>query len=123
MTKQEIIAIYETAKAVYQKIISLQRGKECINEDLGVNVNSFADYYRAFQKMMDGGLHSRSINSDLRDYMLSRILVEFGVERYKKALDAYYQSILWYEKNHHVYMSKERSIYNKHLNESKRQSK
>lgn len=65
MTKQEVIAIYETAKAVYQKKVTLQRGKEYVNKKYNINVNSFADYYRTFQKMMDGGMHRRSINSDL----------------------------------------------------------
>lgn len=119
MTKQEVIAIYETAKAVYQKKVTLQRGKEYVNKKYNINVNSFADYYRAFQKMMDGGMHRRSINSDLRDYMLSKILEEFGIERYNKAIDTYYQSILWYESTHQTNMLKERSIYNKHKIKSK----
>ena len=73
MECEQMYAIYRAAKAIYNKEERLADGKEMLFQKHGVNKNSFADYYRAFQKMLDGELHSRSISSAMRDYFLSQI--------------------------------------------------
>ena len=80
MDLEQIKAIYKMAKAVYNKDERLNVGAEKLYETYGVNVNSFKDYYRALQKMLDGKLHTRAINSNLRDYYLSCIYVDYGVD-------------------------------------------
>ena len=67
MTNEQLEAVYKLSNSIYNKEIRLVDAKKIISEKFNVNPNSFADYYRAFQKMLDGKLHSRSISSDLRN--------------------------------------------------------
>lgn len=100
MECEQMYAIYRAAKAIYNKEERLADGKEMLFQKHGVNKNSFADYYRAFQKMLDGELHTRSISSALRDYFLSQIYKDYGAEKLRIALKAYRASILYYEGTH-----------------------
>lgn len=115
MTIDLMRAIYDVAKSIYNGERRLVDAKKYINEKFGVNANSFADYYRAFQKMLDGGIHSRIISSSLRDFFLSRISEDYGQERLTIALKAYMESILYYERTHNNSRLKtDRSIYEKY---------
>lgn len=117
MIKQEcIIAIYEKAKGVYSGKDTLKNAKETLYSEYDVNKNSFADYYRAFKNMLDGKLHTRIISSDLRDYYLTRIYEDYGVDKLRIALQMYNKSILYYEQCHNNrLLKKDRRIYDKHL--------
>ena len=79
-------------------------------EDDGINHNSFSDYYRAWRNMLDGTVHTRSINADLRRVMFSRIKLQYGIESLKKALDAFEKSIEYYEESHNTHMNKDRAV-------------
>ena len=116
MDNEQMKAIYTMAKAIYNKRESLTEGARRLYLTHEINPNSFADYYRAFQKMLDGGLHARSIGSDLRDYFLSRILQDYGASKLRTALDAYKASIEYYEKTHRTNRKREWEIYNKYNN-------
>lgn len=116
MTLEQIKAVYEIAKATYDKKIRLVDAKKIISEKFSVNKNSFADYYRAFQKMLDGELHTRSISSNLRNYYLDMIYKHYGPNKLKIALDAYMDSIIYYEETHNTNMITERNIH-KHFND------
>lgn len=117
MTTEQIESIYEMANAIYYKKIRLVDGREILFKKYGVNKNSFADYYRAFQKMLDGKLHTRAINSSLRIYFLNKIYECYGVDRLKIALDAYMESIVYYEESHNNTNRKiERDIYQRFSN-------
>lgn len=110
-----IIAIYEKAKEVYSKQDTLKNAKSKLYSEYGVNENSFEDYYYALKNMLDGTLHKRMINSDLRDYYLTRIYEDYGVDKLSIALQAYMSSILYYEQGHdNRLLKKERGIYDKH---------
>ena len=104
-------AIYKMAKAIYNKEERLKNGKEKLFLTLGVKPNSFADFYRAFQKMLDGELHTRSISSNLRNYYLDMIYKHYGPNKLKIALDAYMDSIIYYEEAHNTNMITERNIH------------
>lgn len=115
MEKETMEAIYKTAKSVYDGNDSLSDAKEAINKSFNVNINSFADYYRALQKMLDGGTHKRIISSGLRDYFLSKIYEVYGKEKLRKALDVYMESILYYECTHNnCTLHKDRAVYLKY---------
>lgn len=116
MDLEQIKAIYKMAKAVYNKDERLNVGAEKLYGTYGVNVNSFKDYYRALQKMLDGKLHTRAINTDLRDYYLSCIYVDYGVDRLGIALTAYMKAIEYYEETHNCVRKIEREIYEKYSN-------
>ena len=76
-TVEQMSAIYKMAKAIYNKEERLKNGKEKLFLAYGVEPNSFADFYRALKKMLDGELHTRGINTDLRDYYLSQIYKDY----------------------------------------------
>ena len=116
MTNEQLEAIYKLSNSIYNKEIRLVDAKKIISEKFNVNPNSFADYYRAFQKMLDGELHSRSISSDLRNYYLDMIYKHYGPNKLKIALDAYMDSIIYYEETHNTNMITERNIH-KHFSD------
>ena len=117
MNLEHMTAIYKMAKAIYNKEERLVNAKETLNSKYGINKNSFADYYRAFQKMLDGELHTRSISTDLRDYYLYQIYKDYGADKLRVALKAYMDSIVYYEEGHNnTVRKKERDIYEKHYN-------
>lgn len=110
-----IIAIYEKAKGIYSGKDTLKNAKGMLASEYGVNENSFEDYYYAFKNMLDGKLHKRMINSDLRDYYLTRIYEDYGVDKLRIALQIYMGSILYYEQSHNnILLKKDRGIYDKH---------
>ena len=102
MTQEELSAIYKMAKAIYNKEERLVNGKEKLFYNYKINKNSFADFYRAFQKMLDGELHTRGINTELRDYYLSQIYKDYGATKLRTALKAYMDFILYYESSHNI---------------------
>ena len=117
MKIDEMSAIYIMAKAIYNKEVRLVDGKEKLFLSHGINKNSFADFYRAFQKMLDGELHTRGISTDLRDYYLSQIYKDYGAERLRTALKAYMDFILYYEEGHNNTVRRiERDIHQKYCN-------
>ena len=109
-------ALYISVKSVYDRKKSLAEAKEYINKAFNVNVNSFADYYRAFKIMLDGGQHKRIISSGLRDYFLSKIYEVYGNDKLSRALEVYMESILYYEGTHkNCTLHKDRAVYQKYV--------
>ena len=100
MNFEQMKAVYEMVKAIYNKEERLVIGKEKLHLTHGINKNSFADFYRAFQKMLDGELHTRGISTDLRDFYLSQIYEDYGTKKLETALNAYMDFIIYYEKKH-----------------------
>ena len=116
-TVEQMSAIYKMAKAIYNKEERLKNGKEKLFLTLGVKPNSFADFYRAFQKMLDGELHTRGISTDLRDYYLSQIYKDYGADKLRIALKAYMDFIIYYEEGHNNTLREiERDIHQKYCN-------
>jgi len=123
MNFEQMKAVYEMVKAIYNKEERLVIGKEKLHLTHGINKNSFADFYRAFQKMLDGELHTRGISTDLRDFYLSQIYEDYGTKKLETALNAYIDFIIYYEKKHNNIKKKnERKIYQKHYELIKHQS-
>lgn len=115
MKIEQMSAIYKMAKAIYNKEERLVNGKEKLFLTHRINKNSFADFYRAFQKMLDGELHTRGISTDLRDYFLSQIYKDYGAEKLRIALKAYMDFIIYYENGHNNTTRKiERDIHQKY---------
>ena len=115
MTHETIIAIYEMSQAICNGNFTLQEGKRIISQKYKINENSFAIYYRAFKCMLDGKCCSRGINVELRDYMLRRILIDYGIKNYEIAITAYFMFIAYDEEHKHINKIKERNLYKKHL--------
>ncbi len=83
-------------------------------EERGINPNSFNNYYRAWHKMLNGEVHTRSINSELRNEMLTRISKYYGNETLKIALEAFEKSINYSEETHNTNMFKDRAVMEWH---------
>ena len=109
-------AIYTMAKAIYNKRESLTEGARRLYLTHEINPNSFADYYRAFQKMLDGELHTRNIGSGIREYFLSRIFQDYGPSKLQTALSAYKKFIEYGEDTHYTNRKLDREIYTKYSN-------
>ncbi|MGN0214399.1 MAG: HNH endonuclease [Muribaculaceae bacterium] len=122
MEKEQMTAIYKMAIAIYNKKERLVDGKKKLFLSYGINKNSFADFYRALQKMLNGELHTRGISTDLRDYYLSQIFKDYGADKLRVALKAYMDFIIYYENGHNNRKRKiERDIHKKYcdiLNEA-----
>mgnify|MGYP003508766967 FL=1 len=117
MNIEQMSAIYKMAKAIYNREERLVNGKEKLFLSHGINKNSFADFYRAFQKMLDGELHTRGISTDLRDYYLSQIYKDYGADKLRIALKAYMDFIIYYEEGHNNTLREiERDIHQKYCN-------
>lgn len=115
MTHDVMEAIYDMAQAIYEGNDRLKDCKMRINKYYHVNENSFATYYRAFKYMLDGYCDKRGINPELRDYMLTRIHKDYGIEQYKIAVNAYKLFIEYDEEHKHINKIKERELCEKHL--------
>ena len=61
------------------------------------NKASMSYYIEAFCYMLDGRKYTRSISTELRVFYLEKILEEYGVQKLKKALDAFMKHIEYYE--------------------------
>ena len=109
MDTKQMNVVCDLVKSISDGRITLKEAK-LKAEDESINPNSFSDYYRAWRTMLDGTVHTRSINSDLRRVMLSRIKSQYGIESLQKALDAFEKSIEYYEESHNTHMNKDRAV-------------
>lgn len=114
MTNEVMAAIYNMVKAIYEGNETLKDGKIKIHNNYKVAENSFATYYGAFRCMLDGKCHSRGINVELRNYMLNKILNDYGLDRYRTAVNAYLLFIDYDTEHKHINKIKERELYKKH---------
>jgi len=107
--------IYNVAKRVYDKEIKLVKGQDELNYKCnGMNESSAADFIYSFKKMLEGKMHQRTINSDIRDYMLECIYKEYGREKLRIALGAFMKHIEYYEDIKEGTQIKDRQLYEKY---------
>lgn len=109
--------IYRISRKIYKGEIKLVDAKKEINERYGMNQSSFTDHYYAYKKMLEGKLHQRTIDTEIRDIMLYSIKSEYGIQQLRIALDAFLSHIQYYEKNRNTIRRKDRNIYYKYQNE------
>lgn len=74
------------------------------------NKASMSYYIEAFCYMLDGRKYTRSISTELRVFYLEKILEEYGVQKLKKALDAFMKHIEYYEGINNTHRKIEREI-------------
>ena len=74
------------------------------------NENSVKDYISALRHMLNGTRHTRGISTELRVFFLEKILEEYGVQKLKKALDAFMKHIEYYEGINNTHRKIEREI-------------
>lgn len=122
MDKQRIApAIWQLCDDIYNQKIRLVDGKKQMYDNYQLNETSFHFYYYAYKGMLDGVLCTRSIQPEIRDYMLSRIQWKYGNERLRIALKAYMEHITYYEGKTKSNLHKERNLYAKYVESLKSQ--
>lgn len=114
MVTQDKNLIYQYAKKVYEKKMSRDEALVLIEaklKKLVFNKTSMSYYIEAFCYMLDGRKYTRSISTELRVFYLEKILEEYGVQKLKKALDAFMKHIEYYEGINNTHRKIEREIY------------
>jgi 5-methylcytosine-specific restriction protein A len=108
--------IYQYAKKVYEKKMSRDEALVLIEaklkkKKLVFSKTSMSYYIEAFCYMLDGRKYTRTISTELRVFYLEKILEEYGVQKLKKALDAFMKHIEYYEGINSTHRKIEREIY------------
>lgn len=87
---------YEVAKKVYLNQITRTEGKIEIHRRTGMNEGSAQAFITIFLAMMDGEEYKRAFNNETNKFLLENIKKDFGLESYKKALNAVQKHINYY---------------------------
>lgn len=106
--------IWKLCDEIYHKNIKLNEGKAQMFDKHQLRQTSFHFYYYAYKGMLDGTLCTRTIQPEIRDYMLHRIYEKYGIERLKVALDAFKKHIIYYENKRNTTVHKEWELYDKY---------
>lgn len=109
--------IWQMCDRIYYNKIRLSDGKKEIESKYGMKQSSFTDYYYSYQKMLDGRLHQRTIQTEIRGYMLERIKELYGICALKTALKAFMLHIEYYEQLKNITRWKDRTLYEKYNQE------
>lgn len=109
--------IYHISRKIYNGEVRLVDAKKEVEAQYGMNQSSFTDHYYTYKKMMEGKLHQRTIDAEVRDVMLRSIKAEYGIQQLRIALDAFMKHIQYFEKKGNTTRWKDRSIYDKYQNE------
>lgn len=109
--------IFRLSRKIYKEEIKLVDAKKEVNERYGMNQSSFADHYYTYKKMLEGRLHQRTIDTEVRNIMLYSIKEEYGTEQLRIALNAFMEHIKYYEVLRNTTRWKDRNIYDKYQNE------
>ena len=109
--------LWQICDDIYHKKIRLVDGKNKMYQEYNMNPSAFADYFYTYKKMLNGELHQRTIQPEIRQYMLEQIKAKYGLERLRTALDAFMMHIRYYEKIQQTTVRKDRALYEKYAKE------
>ena len=90
-------AAFEFGKQVYSSQISKNAARGKLTEELGMNINSAADYLSNFLHMMKGEKFTRTMKGDATEYFIVKIKNEFGNKYFLNALDSVEKHVDYYE--------------------------
>ena len=85
--------LWQICDDIYHKKIRLVDGKNKMYQEYNMNPSAFADYFYTYKKMLNGELHQRTIQPEIRQYMLEQIKAKYGLERLRTASDAFMMHI------------------------------
>jgi hypothetical protein len=88
---------FDYAKKVYDKQISMDDAKHNIEQEAGMNPISAQDYMNDFAAMMDGNLYKVAMKNSDTKLFIESIYLDFGSDRFKKAMDATWQHVEYFE--------------------------
>jgi 5-methylcytosine-specific restriction protein A len=114
ITQEMIEAGFTASAEVYFKKISRQQAIDYLNDEFGMNKGSASDYIVNFKKMMDGEKYTRTNNAEQTDYILSRILKDYGTIRLNNAIKATQEHVKYYEDLRKIKLNTIREIISKY---------
>ena len=88
ITKELIKAAYSASADVYHGKINKQQAINDLETEFGMNRSSASDYIVNFKKMMDGEKYTMTNNAEQTDYILTKILNDYGVAKLANAIKA-----------------------------------
>lgn len=97
ITKEMTQAAYVSAKDVFHNKVKRSKALDQLENGYGINRGSAADYIVNFKKMMGGESYVRVMSTYSTDYILSQILIDYGYEKYSKAIQSVKRHIDYYE--------------------------
>ncbi|SGY82728.1 HNH endonuclease [Moritella viscosa] len=111
----------EMTKCAYLQSVRVYLGKltrldavEKIVSQSRMNEGSAKDYVVGIAKMLNGELYKRTFNTEATDYILTKILAQFDLVVYEKALTSVEQHINYYESLRHGRLNSIRNVLEKH---------
>lgn len=96
ITNEMTHGAYEIIKMVYHGNLTRSEAKYKIADKTGMNAGSAGDYVTNFLAMMDGKRYTRTMNTYATRYLLENIRLEFGEEKFQKALEATKEHVKYY---------------------------
>ena len=88
ITTEMIQAGYSASADVYHGKINKQQAINDLETEFGMNRSSASDYIVNFKKMMDGEKYTMTNNAEQTDYILTKILNDYGVAKLANAIKA-----------------------------------
>ena len=91
-------AAYIKAKDVFHDRMTLKDAIEQLESNDRMSKGSATDYINNFKKMMMEEDYARTYNIYATDYILSQILIDYGIEQYEKAISSVRKHVKYYNK-------------------------
>lgn len=88
ITPKMLETAYEISKKVYSGELTRTDGKQKIHDLCDMNEGSAQDYITGFLAMMSGDVYRRTLNTDGTEYILRNIYKDYGIEKFKLAIQA-----------------------------------
>lgn len=86
ITTEMIKAGYSASADVYHGKINKQQAINDLETEFSLNRSSASDYIVNFKKMMDGDKYTMTNNAEQTDYILTKILNDYGVAKLANAI-------------------------------------
>ena len=114
ITNEMVHYSYETAKHVYEGVMSHMEGRFEIYKTTGMDEGPAGDYITAFLAMLNGECYKHTINLYVTEYLLENIGIDFGREAQKRAAQAVTEHVQYY-KTVQAYLVKTDKLVHKYL--------
>lgn len=106
---------YEYGKKYNEGSISISDARDYVSDVTGMNSASAQMYINAVKHLLSGGIYIKTISAVAYEYIFDKILEEYGVVMFKKAINVAEEHLDYLEEKCGVSQGKSRDICNKYL--------
>ena len=106
--------IYGIVKQVIDGSLRRKDGIDLLAKRSGINDSTAGDFIHMMRRMLDGKRFTRNSSAYITDYFLVQIRVDYGEDRFQKALMAFEQHINYYSEKRHTPLTTLKAVYNKY---------